>query len=43
MTLQTLIEGYGRYKSYMFLPSNEQNEPYSVTHVVYYFLQGDLP
>lgn len=21
---------------------NEQNEPYSLTHVVYYFLQGDL-
>ena len=43
MTLQALIEGYGRSKSSVICSSNEQNEPYSLTHVVDYFSQGDLP
>ena len=43
MTFQALIKGYGRFKSYIIFSSNEKNEPYSLTHMVYYFSQGDLP
>ena len=42
MTLKALIEGYGRSKSYIPFFSNEENEPYSLTRVVYYFSEGDL-
>ena len=41
MMFQALIKGYSRSKSYINLPSNEWNEPYSLTHVVDYFLQDD--
>ena len=37
MMFQALIEGYGRSKSYIEFSSNEENEPYSLTHMVYYF------
>ena len=40
MLFQAPIEGYGRSKSYIKFPSNE---PYSLTHVVYYFSGDDLP
>ena len=43
MMFQALIEGYVRSKSYTKFSSNEYIEPNSLTHVVYYFLQGDLP
>jgi hypothetical protein len=43
MTFQAFIEGYGGSKSYIKFSSNEQNEPWSLTHAVYYFSQGDLP
>ena len=30
-------------KSHINISFNEQNEPYSLTHAVYYFSQGNLP
>ena len=37
MMFQALIEGYGKSKSYIKKISNEYNEPYSLTRMVYYF------
>ena len=42
-TFQALIEGYSSSRSYINFSSNEFNEPHRLTHVVYYFSQGDLP